>query len=112
MFEVSPVAADNPGNSPEPLTFLGRYAHEAVAIDFATNVIYLTENANEPQVRGRLAARGGRRRHGDLNGNEFAGPTFSPDGKILFAGIQSPGHVLAITGPWSRPADRTPARPA
>ncbi len=36
----------------------------------------------------------------DLNGNEFAGPTFSPDGKILFVGIQSPGHVLAITGPW------------
>ena len=48
VFEVSPVAADNPGNSPEPLTFLGRYAHEAVAIDPATNVIYLTEDANEP----------------------------------------------------------------
>lgn len=41
----------------------------------------------------------------DLNGNEFAGPTFSPDGAILFASIQSPGHVFAITGPWRRPSN-------
>jgi uncharacterized protein len=38
----------------------------------------------------------------DLNGNEFAGPTFSPDGTVLFVGIQSPGHVLAISGPWDQ----------
>jgi hypothetical protein len=38
----------------------------------------------------------------DLNGSEFAGAAFSPDGRILFANIQSPGHVLAITGPWRR----------
>jgi secreted PhoX family phosphatase len=38
----------------------------------------------------------------DLNGSEFAGPAFSRDGKVLFANIQSPGHVLAITGPWGR----------
>ncbi|MFP5021178.1 alkaline phosphatase PhoX [Pseudonocardia phyllosphaerae] len=36
----------------------------------------------------------------DLNGSEFTGPNFSPDRAFLFAGIQSPGHVLAITGPW------------
>ncbi|MGW0230832.1 alkaline phosphatase PhoX [Actinopolymorpha singaporensis] len=36
----------------------------------------------------------------DLNGNEFTGPNFSPDGRVLFANIQSPGHVFAITGPW------------
>ncbi|MCE3550703.1 PhoX family protein [Pseudonocardia sp. RS11V-5] len=41
----------------------------------------------------------------DLNGNEFAGPTFGADGKQLFAGIQSPGHVFAITGPWRRPSN-------
>ncbi|MFB4278152.1 alkaline phosphatase PhoX [Nonomuraea sp. MTCD27] len=34
--------------------------------------------------------------------SEFAGPTFSGDGSILFANIYSPGHVLAITGPWQR----------
>ncbi|TNC24560.1 alkaline phosphatase PhoX [Amycolatopsis alkalitolerans] len=36
----------------------------------------------------------------DLNGSEFTGPTFSQDGRILFANIQGPGHVFAITGPW------------
>lgn len=41
----------------------------------------------------------------DLNGSEFAGPTFSADGRQLFAGIQSPGHVFAITGPWRRPSN-------
>lgn len=39
----------------------------------------------------------------DLNDSEFTGPTFSPDGRILFANIQTPGHVYAITGPWNRP---------
>ncbi|GAB3588156.1 PhoX family protein [Amycolatopsis endophytica] len=36
----------------------------------------------------------------ELNDSEFTGPTFSQDGRILFANIQSPGHVFAITGPW------------
>ncbi|GAA3827052.1 alkaline phosphatase PhoX [Streptomyces phyllanthi] len=34
--------------------------------------------------------------------SEFAGVTFSPDGKTLFANIQSPGILLAVTGPWKR----------
>ncbi|MGH3389332.1 MAG: alkaline phosphatase PhoX [Actinomadura sp.] len=38
----------------------------------------------------------------ELNGSEFTGPTFSADGQILFANIQTPGHVFAITGPWGR----------
>ena len=33
---------------------------------------------------------------------EFAGATFSPDGRWLFVNIQSPGITLAITGPWER----------
>jgi uncharacterized protein len=36
----------------------------------------------------------------DFNDSEFTGPTFSPDGRILYANIQSPGFVFAITGPW------------
>ncbi|POX65547.1 Tat pathway signal sequence domain protein, partial [Microbacterium sp. Ru50] len=32
--------------------------------------------------------------------SEFTGPVFSPDGKTLFANIQEPGIMLAITGPW------------
>ena len=31
---------------------------------------------------------------------EFAGATFSPDGRILFVNMQNPGLTLAITGPW------------
>jgi len=41
----------------------------------------------------------------DLNDSEFTGPGFSADGQILFACIQSPGHVFAISGPWRRPSN-------
>ncbi|WP_031477368.1 alkaline phosphatase PhoX [Streptomyces bicolor] len=34
--------------------------------------------------------------------SEFAGVTFSCDGRTLFASIQTPGIMLAITGPWKR----------
>ena len=33
---------------------------------------------------------------------EFAGATFSPDGRWLFLNIQTPGFTVAITGPWER----------
>lgn len=33
---------------------------------------------------------------------EFAGVTFSPDGRTLFANIQVPGLTFAIWGPWDR----------
>ncbi|BBG05742.1 hypothetical protein C8E95_7106 [Pseudonocardia autotrophica] len=35
-------------------------------------------------------------------GSEFTGPAFSPDGAVLFAGIQKPGVLFAITGPWQQ----------
>ncbi|MEU9994992.1 alkaline phosphatase PhoX [Streptomyces sp. NPDC050848] len=38
----------------------------------------------------------------DLNDSEFTGVVFSPDGDTLFANIQDPGIMLAITGPWRR----------
>lgn len=38
--------------------------------------------------------------------SEFTGVTFSPDGKTLFANIQTPGIMLAITGPWKRQPNR------
>jgi secreted PhoX family phosphatase len=37
---------------------------------------------------------------GDFSGSEWAGACYSPDGKWLFANIQSPGITFAITGPW------------
>jgi len=36
----------------------------------------------------------------DYRQSEWAGATFSPDGKTLFVNIQSPGVTFAITGPW------------
>ena len=33
---------------------------------------------------------------------EFAGPTFSPDGKTFFVNIQNPGITFAIWGPFQR----------
>ena len=38
----------------------------------------------------------------DPNGSEWAGATFSPDGRVLFVNLQSPGVSYAITGPWER----------
>ena len=35
-----------------------------------------------------------------LNDSEFAGPTFSPDGRTFFVNIQNPGLTLAIWGPF------------
>ena len=32
--------------------------------------------------------------------SEFTGPNFSPDRRTLFANVQQPGTVYAITGPW------------
>lgn len=37
-----------------------------------------------------------------MNGAEFAGACFSPDGRWLFVNIQTPGTTLAITGPWRK----------
>ncbi|MEQ3552877.1 alkaline phosphatase PhoX [Pseudonocardia nematodicida] len=42
-------------------------------------------------------------------GSEFTGPTFSPDGTVLSAGIQQPGILFAITGPWQRAGDQQSA---
>ena len=39
---------------------------------------------------------------GDFRSREFAGATFSPDGRWLFVNIQTPGFTVAITGPWER----------
>ncbi len=50
VFEVDPRSKQaNRGKSPIPLKFLGRYAHEAVAVDPDRNVVYLTEDATDPE---------------------------------------------------------------
>ncbi|HYW31239.1 MAG TPA: alkaline phosphatase PhoX, partial [Gemmatimonas sp.] len=62
-FEV-PASANGPV-TPVPLKEMGRFAHEAVAVDPATGIVYQTEDRNPsgfyryiPNVRGNLAAGG------------------------------------------------------
>ena len=38
---------------------------------------------------------------GDFRSSEFAGATFSPDGRWLFVNVQIPGVTIAVTGPWA-----------
>jgi uncharacterized protein len=40
-----------------------------------------------------------------INGSEFAGACFSPNGDTMFVNIQTPGITLAIWGPWRRKRD-------
>lgn len=53
---------------------------------FAQNMVQLNGEVNGLQ--------------GDYRGSEWCGACFSPDGKWLFANLQSPGLTVAITGPW------------
>ena len=39
---------------------------------------------------------------GDFRRSEFAGATFSADGRWLFVNVQNPGITMAVTGPWER----------
>nr|WP_245192312.1 alkaline phosphatase PhoX [Arthrobacter pigmenti] len=49
VFEVDPASREaNLRASPIPLKFLGRYSHEAVAVDPSSTFIYLTEDAKDP----------------------------------------------------------------
>lgn len=47
VFEVDPANPDN-NTDPQPLTGLGRFPHEAVAVDPDTGVVYLSEDASGP----------------------------------------------------------------
>ena len=38
---------------------------------------------------------------GDYSQREFAGATYSPDGRWLFFNAQTPGITFAVTGPWA-----------
>lgn len=59
---------------------------EGVIAEFARNNVQLRGERNNLS--------------GDHRGGEWAGASFSPDGKWLFVNLQVPGITLAITGPW------------
>ena len=47
VFEVHPTD-DQQNRDPQPIRCLGRYAHEAAAVDPDTGIVYLTEDASGP----------------------------------------------------------------
>jgi uncharacterized protein len=53
--------------------------------------------ADQLTAVGKSAALAGNRRN-----TEWAGAVFSPDGRVLFVNLYTPGITLAITGPWAR----------
>ncbi|GAA1767142.1 alkaline phosphatase PhoX [Kocuria aegyptia] len=82
VFEVDPESRDaNLDRSPVPLKFLGRYSHEAVAIDPSTAQIYLTEDAGGPSglyyrwtpPPGFVPGRGALRELAESEGGDVAG---------------------------------------
>lgn len=58
------------------------------AFTFALNNAQLTQSYNDAIPAG------------DYRSSEWAGACYSPDGRWLFANIQTPGITFAITGPW------------
>ncbi|MBX6390413.1 MAG: DUF839 domain-containing protein [Frankia sp.] len=48
VFEIDPAGRLRRDTEPVPLTALGRFAHEATATDPRTGIVYLTEDAAEP----------------------------------------------------------------
>ena len=104
---VFEVPADGTAGA-EPLKGLGRFVHEAVAIDPATGIVYLTEDHGSagfyrfvPATPGTLAAGGrlemlaisGRRRY-DTRLNQRTGATF-PVHWVPIADPDRPHHVTA-----------------
>lgn len=86
VFEV-PAAAAGPVN-PVPLKAMGRFNHEAAAVDSSTGLVYLTEDRGDsllyrfiPNVPGRLAE-GGKLQalvvEGMVDSRNWSGVTFAP----------------------------------
>ena len=95
VFEV-PVHGHSDG---QPLKAMGRFSHEAVAVDPWTGIVYLTEDATPsglyrfiPHRRGRLAA-GGRLQMltiGDAPYQTYLDPTGTDYGRIGWVDIDEP----------------------
>jgi secreted PhoX family phosphatase len=84
------LCEDNSGSTTNDAERLLGLTHDGQVYTFAKNNIVLAASPN------------GIIRPGDYRQNEWAGACFSPDGKWLFANIQTPGVTFAITGPWEK----------
>ena len=77
------LLCEDGSHDPQRLQIL---TEDGSVVPFAANQIKLSGERNG--IRGKFSQQ------------EWAGATFSPDGKWLFVNIQTPGLTLAITGPW------------
>lgn len=108
VFEV-PAEADAEVD-PVPLRDLGRFVHEAAAVDPETSVVYLTEDANEAGLyrflprRPRRLAEGGRLEMLAVTGQ----PRF-PAFEGHRNGLDVPAHWVPIAEPDPAEADVNPA---
>lgn len=64
--------------------------------------MFVCEDGFEPQFLVGVTPSGGLYKFGKnaLNGSEFAGVCFSPDGSTMFVNLQGMGWTLAVTGAW------------
>jgi secreted PhoX family phosphatase len=78
-----------------------------ITVSPRTNGLVLCEDGSGKDLVRGVSTRGEIFPFCEVNGpntSEWAGATFSPDGKVLFVNLQSPGVSYAITGPWERGA--------
>jgi uncharacterized protein len=85
-----------PGNVPAITS-----QHLKVLLPSGSSHVFARQNYNFTRTQldaaGKPAAPAGNNRN-----TEWAGAVFSPDGRVLFVNLYSPGITLAITGPWQR----------
>jgi len=72
---------------PRRVQRISALTHDGALMQLAVNNIHL-----KGEVKGH---------RGDFRRGEWAGASFSPDGRWLFVNIQRPGISFAITGPWA-----------
>ncbi|MGQ0773333.1 MAG: alkaline phosphatase PhoX [Pseudonocardiales bacterium] len=78
-----------------------------ITVSPRTNGLVLCEDGSGKDLVRGVTIRGEIFDFCEFNGpstSEWAGATFSPDGRVLFVNLQSPGISYAITGPWERGA--------
>ena len=74
-----------------------------ITVSPRTGGLVLCENGSGKDLVRGVSTRGEIFPFCEVNGattSEWAGATFSPDGRVLFVNLQSPGVSYAITGPW------------
>lgn len=104
VFEVDPLDDSN-NVTPTPLVGLGRFAHEAAIVDPATGVVYLTEDASQPNgLLYRFVPDAKPSRYGDLRGTGKLYAMYVPGVDDLSVFTQ-PRTTLDVT--WKEVPDPT-----